>query len=291
VTIDANRPVAIVTGASAGIGLATARQLVEQGWQVIGVGRDPQRCAQATGEITAAVRDSGSFTMLRGDLGEMAEVKRVADEIAALTPRVDVLINNAGGMRDRQIITSEGLEATFTANHLAAFLLTRELKPLLDTAVARSEPGSVRVLAVSSNGHRMSQGLNWDDLQSMNDNAGVAYCQAKLANLLFTRELARRAASDGIIAQAMHPGVAATNFAEHGGEGTKAWYATVPDVVAPDVPAETLVWLATDPEGGREPGRYFYNKSEEAPADLALDDTAAQRLWSESEKLLASVGF
>ncbi len=287
--IDQNRPVVVITGASAGIGLATARQLLGLGWQVIGVGRDPERTSAATAELNDAVRGAASFTMLRGDMNLMSEVKRLADEIAALTPRVDVLINNAGGMRDRQIITSEGLEATFAVNHLAAFLLTRELRPLLDAAVARSAPGTVRVLAVSSNAHRMSSGLDWDDLQSIH--SGSAYGQAKLANLLFTRELARRVAPEGIVAQAMHPGIAATNFALHGGELTKPWLATNPAMDPPELPAQTLVWLATEAEGGREPGRFFFNQAEEVPADTALDDEAAARLWTESEKLLAGLGY
>lgn len=291
-SLDATRAVVVVTGASAGIGLATARQLVALGGQVIGVGRDPDRSAAATRQITDAISDGGSFTMLRGDFSLMAEVKQVAEQITALTPRVDVLINNAGGVRDRQIITVEGLETTFAANHLAPFLLTRELRPLLEAAVASTAPGSVRVIAVSSTGHRTSPGLNWNDLQSLNDfSAGLAYCQAKLANLLFTRELARRAGPDGIVAQAMHPGMVATNFAAHGDETMKAWYESKTDALSPDEPAETLVWLATDPEGGREPGRYFYNRAEETPADSALDDAAAARLWVESENLLARQGW
>ncbi len=106
--LDANRPVAVVTGASAGIGKATARKLVELGWQAIGVGRDPKRSAAAEAEITGAAGHGGSFIMLRGDFTLMAEVKRIADEIKSLTTRLDVLINNAGGVRDRQIVTAEG---------------------------------------------------------------------------------------------------------------------------------------------------------------------------------------
>lgn len=291
-TIDSDRPVVVVTGASAGIGLATARQLVTLGWQVIGVGRNAERSAAATAEIVAAVREQGSFTMLRGDFSLMVEVSRIADEIAELTPRVDVLINNAGGVRDRQIVSAEGLEATFAANHLAPFLLTRKLTPLLEVATSRSTPGSVRVIAVSSTGHRMSAGLNWDDLQSLNDfQPSLAYCQAKLANLLFTRELAKRAGPSGVIAQAMHPGVAATNFAMHGDAGMQAYYLATTEMASPDEPAETLVWLASAPEVGHDPGRYFYRKAEEAPAETAHDDTAAARLWVESEKLLAGLGL
>jgi NAD(P)-dependent dehydrogenase (short-subunit alcohol dehydrogenase family) len=289
--LDANRPVAVVTGASSGIGKATARKLVELGWHAIGVGRDPKRTATAEAEITTATGHDGTFTMLRGDFTLMAEVKRTADEIKSLTPRLDVLINNAGGVRDRQIVTAEGTEATFAANHLAAFLLTRELMPLITSTAADREPGSTRVIAVSSSAHRATDGLDWDDLQSLGDvQPTAAYCRAKLANILFTRELARRAGPEGIVAQAMHPGLVASNFASHGDEAMQAYMAAA-DKVPPDEPAETLVWLATDPEGGRKGGRYFYRKAEESPSEAAQDNAAATRLWAETEKLLVKLDF
>ena len=289
--LDADRPVAVVTGASSGIGKSTAGKLVALGWQVIGVGRDPQRSAVAEAEIAAAARDDACFTMVRGDFTLMAEVKRVAGEVDRRTPRLDVLINNAGGVRDRQIITAEGTEATFAANHLAPFLLTRELMPLLKAGATRLPPGSTRVIAVSSSAHRAIEGLDWDDLQSLGKvHPTVAYCRAKLANILFTRELARRADPDGIVAQAMHPGVVASNFASHGDQAMRAHMAAA-DTVSPDEPAETLAWLATDPEGGRNSGRYFYGKAEETPAAAAQDHAAATRLWAETETLLAKLGF
>jgi NAD(P)-dependent dehydrogenase (short-subunit alcohol dehydrogenase family) len=290
VTIDVNRRVALVTGASSGIGKSTAITLVALGWQVIGVGRDPQRSAAAEAEIAAAARDGG-FTMVRADFTVMSEVKRVADEVGSRTGRLDVLINNAGGVRDRQVITADGTEATFAANHLAPFLLTRELMPLLTASAASQPPGTTRVIAVSSSAHRAVEGLNWDDLQSLGDfHATLAYCRAKLANILFTRELARRAGLDGIVAQAMHPGVVASNFASHGDEAMRAHMAAA-DTVSPDEPAQTLAWLATEPEGGRHGGRYFYRKAEEVPAAAAQDDAAARQLWAESETLLARLGF
>ncbi len=288
--LDANRPVAVVTGASSGIGKSTAGKLVALGWQVIGVGRDPQRSAAAEAEIAAA-RDDACFTMARGDFTLMAEVRRVAHEVERRTPRLDVLINNAGGVRDRQIITAEGTEATFAANYLAPFLLTRELMPLLKAGATRLPPGSTRVIAVSSSAHRAIDGLNWDDLQSLGEcHSTIAYCRAKLANILFTRELARRADPDGIVAQAMHPGVVASNFASHGDETMRAHMAAA-DTVPPDEPAETLAWLATEPEGGRNSGRYFYGKAEETPTAAAQDHAAAIRLWAETETLLAKLGF
>jgi NAD(P)-dependent dehydrogenase (short-subunit alcohol dehydrogenase family) len=289
--LGASQPVAVVTGASSGIGKSTAGKLAALGWQVIGVGRDPQRCAAAEAEIAAAARDGGGFTLVRGDFTLMAEVKRVAGEVAARTPRLDVLINNAGGVRDRRIITAEGTEATFAANHLAPFLLTRELMPLLKLSAASQPPGTTRVIAVSSSAHRVVGRLPWDDLQSFGEShPTLAYCRAKLANLLFTRELARRAGPDGVAAQAMHPGVVASNFASHGDEAMQAHMAAA-DTVSPDEAAQTLAWLATEPEGGRDSGRYFYRKAEETPAEAAQDQAAAARLWAESEALLAKLGF
>jgi NAD(P)-dependent dehydrogenase (short-subunit alcohol dehydrogenase family) len=285
------QPVAVVTGASAGIGKATARLLVERGWSVIGVGRDPARSSAAEQEISAAARNGGQFTMLRADFTSMTEVKRLAGEVRALTNRIDALFNNAGGVRDRKIVTPEGTEATFAANHLAPFLLTRELMPVLKATAANAPEGSVRVIGVSSSAHRLSQGFDWDDLQSLQNFAAVpAYAQAKLANILFTRELNRRVAGDGIIAQVMHPGVVDSNFASHGDAGMQAHMAAA-DTVSPDEPAETLVWLATAPEAGRDGGRYFFRKAEEVPNTAAQDDEAAGRLWSESEMLLSKLGI
>jgi NAD(P)-dependent dehydrogenase (short-subunit alcohol dehydrogenase family) len=290
-TIETERRVALVTGASSGIGKSTALKLAALGWQVIGVGRDPQRTAAAEAEIASAASDGG-FTMVRADFTLMAEVKRVADRVGSLTGRLDVLINNAGGVRDRQLITAEGTEATFAANHLAPFLLTRELMPLLKASAVSQPAGTTRVIAVSSSAHRVVERLNWDDLQSLDGDfyATLAYCRAKLANILFTRELARRAGPDGIVAQAMHPGVVASNFASHGDEAMRAHMAAA-DTVPPDEPAQTMAWLATEPEGGRHGGRYFYQKAEETPAAAAQDDAAARRLWAESETLIAKLGF
>lgn len=229
--------------------------------------------------------------MVRGDFDLMTDVKRVADTIKSHAARLDVLINNAGGVRDRRIITAEGTEATFAANHLAPFLLTRELLTLLRTSAAGPASESARVIAVSSTAHRMSKGLRWDDLQSLREfHPAAAYGQAKLATILFTRDLARRTAPDGIVAQAMHPGVVATNFASHGDAAMQAHMAAA-DTVQPEEPAESLLWLATEAEGGRDGGRYFHGKAEETPSEAAQDGAAAARLWAESEKLLAKLGF
>jgi NAD(P)-dependent dehydrogenase (short-subunit alcohol dehydrogenase family) len=291
-TKNTRQRVAVVTGASSGIGKSTARMLAEQGWHVIGTGRHPERTAAAAAEIRAAASPDAKVNFVRGDFDIMADVLRVAGEIKQLTDRIDVLINNAGGVRDRQIITPEGNEGTFAANHLSAFLLTRELLPLLRSAVADSPPGSVRVIAVSSLAHEYTQGFDWSDFQTIGTySTNSAYCRAKLANILFTRELARRFASDGIVAQAMHPGRVDSNFASHGDQAMQEYFKTASDVDAPDKPAQTLVWLATAPEAGKDGGRYFYDCEEVPAAPQALDDEAAHRLWDESEKILQQIGI
>lgn len=279
----------VVTGASSGIGKASAAAFARLGWHVIGTGRDPARCVAAEEELRALAGPGGRVDFLRGDFAEMTDVRQVATEIRVLTDRVHVLVNNAGGVRDGLYTSSEGLEWTFAANHLAPFLLTRELLPLLERAAVDSAPGDVRIIAVSSLGHMQCQAMRWGDLMMLEDfQAGPAYCQAKLANLLFTRELNRRVAPNGIVAQAMHPGKVGSNFSSHGEASLQAYMATQ-DLVPPEQPARTIVWMATAPGAGEPGGRYFFDLEEAEPAPQALDGDAAARLWEESERILESV--
>ena len=291
--------VALITGASAGIGKASAIALGRLGWRIIGVGRDPGRTASAQADIRAALPDDTRVDFLRADFDSMAEVKRLADEIAALTDRLDVLVNNAGGVRDARYVTPDGLEATFASNHLAPFLLTRELLPLMrqtaqdapDDTAQDAPDGTVRIIAVSSEAHEYCPAMKWDDLQMEEDFAtGAAYCQAKLANVLFTRELARRLEGENIVAQAMHPGKIASNFASHADSQMKRHYDAL-DCEPPETPARTIAWMATAPEAGRPGARYFFNMAEIEAAPQARDNEAAQRLWEESEAILARLGF
>jgi NAD(P)-dependent dehydrogenase (short-subunit alcohol dehydrogenase family) len=283
--------VAVVTGASAGIGKATAKSLAMLGFRVIGVGRDPARSTAAEAEIRRAA-PSANVDFLRGDFDLMSEVMRVAAAIAAQTTRLDVLINNAGGVRDALLKTEEGNEATFAANHLAPFLLTRQLLPLLRATAARSAPGAVRVLGVSSAAHIRCPGIDWADLQMFGNFSTVGvYSQAKLANILFTRELARRVAADGIVAQVMHPGIVDSNFASHGDSDMQAYFRTASQMSTPEEAARTLVWLATAPEAGTGSGRYFYNCQPVDPAPAAQDAALAERLWRESAALLERMGL
>lgn len=286
-----DRPVAVITGASSGIGKATAKALLEQGWHIIAHGRDPERTEAAAIDLRASAAAGARLDVVRGDLSLLSDTARLADEIAALTPRVHVLLNNAGGARADFVITPEGNEATFAGNHLGHFLLTNRLLPLLRAAAVDSAPDTVRIINTSSAGHLSSPPIDWDDLQYTRDwQSGRAYCLAKLYNVLFARELAKRLAADGIIANSMHPGTIGSNFASHCEPGMQA-YMHSQDLRPPEEGADTLIWLATASEAGQQSGLYFHKRQASPISDQAADDGSARRLWEESEKLLTKAGF
>lgn len=274
---------AVITGASSGVGKAAAMALAAQGWQVIAHGRDAARSEAAEAEIRAVA--TGKVHMLRGDLALLSDTARIAEEVGALTDRVDVLLNNAGGMRAEMVITPEGNEACFAGNHLGHFLLTRRMMPLLK---AVSHP---RVINTSSDGSNYCKAVDWDDVQMLGHwDSGAGYCRVKLFNVMFARELARRYGGDGLIAHAFHPGVVGSNFASHAVESTRLYMEGL-DAQTPEAAAVPLVWLATSAEAAAENGLYWNKSVAEAPNPIALDDAACAQLWDESAKLLAKAGY
>jgi NAD(P)-dependent dehydrogenase (short-subunit alcohol dehydrogenase family) len=285
---ESSNTVAVITGASSGIGKATALALVRQGWRVIGVGRDASRSLAAEAEIRAA-SSSGKVDMLRADLSLLSEAARIACDIAALTDHVDVLVNNAGGMSKQKMITAEGNEANFASNHLGPFLLTMRLLPLLRRAAATATKGSVRILNTASDASEMVPGMDWNDFQTMDKfHPGLAYCRGKLANVMFARALGLRLAKDGIIAHAMHPGAVASNFASHADEQSQATMRTYKQLT-PEEGADTLIWLATADEPGTTTGGYYYQRAPRPPHASVNDSSSLDRLWEETEKVIASV--
>lgn len=285
---DRQARVAVITGASSGIGKQVACALVAAGWHVIGTGRDTARCTSAAAEIRAAAK-GGRLDMLRADLSLMSGAHKLANEVASLTDRIDVLVNNAGGMTDRLEITSEGLEANYAGNHLGAFLLTALLLPQLLDTVARAGQGNVRILMTSSDASEMIPAINLDDLQNLaNFNPGLSYCAGKLANALFARGLAVRLAGSGVVAHAMAPGPVATNFYSTAPADTRERVRDLP--MRSEVEgADTLVWLATAAEPGSSSGGYWEDRKPRQPNPLVDDSATLDRFWQESEQLVRTV--
>jgi len=281
--------VAVVTGASSGIGKAIAKAMARQGWRVIGTGRDPERLAAAEAEI-AAEAAGAPVTMLRADLSLLGGAAQLTQDIAALTDRVDLLFNNAGGMTDKLVMTDEGLEANFAGNHLGPFLLTQRLLPLLRKAAQDQPAGAVRILNTASDASEMIPSINLDDMQNLERfSPGMAYCTGKLANVLFARALADRLAGEGIVAHAVHPGAVDSNFFSHAPADTQERSRGLDKASEADG-ADTLVWLATASEGAASNGGYWYRRAPRTPNTLVEDAAIVDRFWRESEKLIAAHG-
>lgn len=283
------RRLAVVTGGSSGIGMETAKALAGMGWDIIAVGRNAARSKAAEAEIRNSAR-GGDVTMLQADLALMRDTALLAEKIAAQTDRIDVLVNNAGGMATALEMTPEGLESCFAGNHLGPFLLTHRLLPLLRHRAAHLPTGSVRIINTSSDGSEMIPGLNFGDLQNLeNYSPGAAYCSAKLANVLFGRGLALRLAKDGIFAFSVHPGTVASNFINHVPDSTRQHIESL-ESISPAEGADTLVWLATAEAAGLSSGGYYAMRTLRKVNPQAEDETAIDRLWKESEQLINTTG-
>jgi NAD(P)-dependent dehydrogenase (short-subunit alcohol dehydrogenase family) len=266
----------IITGASDGIGAAAARQLAASGERVVLVGRSQAKTAAVAAEL-----DAPHYVADYADLGQ---VRSLAAELQAIYPRIDVLANNAGGiMGDRQV-TKDGFEKTFQVNHLAPFLLTSLLLPALTAS-------SAKVLQTSSVAAKNYGKINIDDLQNERDySPNKAYGDAKLANILFTRELHRRYHDQGISAAAFHPGNVATNFASD----TTSWFRFMYHtplkrliLTTPGKGARTLVWLAEGTPGTTWQSGGYYDKNTPASSTGQADDPGlARQLWDRSAALL-----
>jgi NAD(P)-dependent dehydrogenase (short-subunit alcohol dehydrogenase family) len=271
------------TGATSGVGEKAVEALARQGARIVFVARDRTR-ADATLRRLEALAPGLNHTAHLADLSLMREARRVGAEIAAAEPRLDALVNNAGALFSDRRVTAEGLERTFALNHMSYFLLTAALIDRLKAARAG------RIVSTASRAHR-SAVLDFNDLQCRKGYFSFrAYQRSKLANVLFTRELARRLAGSSVTANCFHPGFVASRFADEAGAltaplaGVAKWFA-----ISPEKGADTLVYLVSSPEVGAVSGKYFAERKVEVPSRAARDDAAAQRLWEISEKLAASV--
>lgn len=272
----------VVTGGTRGIGLATARRLVAMGARAVIVGRDLERGLLAQDEIHDSTGVDGAFFM-QADLSDEDQVRMLAKAIARRFERLDVLVNNAGAMFGARQLNAQGLEMTFALNHLGAFLLTALLLPRLAAAHA-----GARIINVSSEAHRRVR-LDFDDLQAEKSyNGWLAYRRSKLANLLFTQELARRLEPHYIMASALHPGFVATGIGTRNKVVPPFWWRLATLLAAsPEKGAETPAYLASEPEVPLLRRLYFKNCKPARPSAAALDPEAALRLWDESVRLAA----
>ena len=270
--------VAIVTGASSGIGLYTALGLSRAGMRVVVAGRDRARAEVARRFVTERSGSDQVETAL-ADFSRLAEVRRLADEILSAHDRIDVLVNNAGLFSPKYRLSADGFELTFAVNHLAPFLLTNLL---LDRLLA-SAPA--RIVTVASEAHR-GQRIDIGDLTRPRDWTMMkAYGRSKLCNILFTRELASRVDPSKVVATCLHPGMVATGIGQRGGLVGLGWRLMKPFMIGPEQGAETPVFLAALPDPTPFHGRYVIRKAVEEPDAAAQDNNLAHRLWDESARL------
>ena len=273
--------VVVITGGTSGIGQVAAEQLAGMGARIVLVARSQKRGEEALSRLRG-IAPGPPHGIHYGDLSRLSELKRVAQEIAAAEPRIDVLINNAGAMFGQRQLTEDNLELTFATNHLSYFVLTDVLR---DRLIA-SAPS--RIVNTSSHAHYRGT-LDFDNLQFEHGYKSFpAYCRSKLCNVLFTRVLARQLAGTGVTANSLHPGFVKTRFGDESG-GAMASIIGLMKIFAitPEKGAETIVYLASSQDAAQSTGLYYYKSKPVEPSKLALDDAAAERLWKYTAGLMS----
>ncbi len=267
----------VITGATSGIGEVAADRLAQQGARIVFIARDQTR-GEAMLKHLDAIAGHSAHAVFYADLSRLSEMRKVAAEIAAACPQIDVLINNAGAMFARRQVSQDGLELTFALNHMAYFVLTTQLLPQLK--------GPARILCTASAAHKGAK-LDFDDLQSTRAySAWGAYGRSKLMNILFTRSLAHRLQGSGVTANCLHPGFVNTRFGDNN-KGVFGWGLGLAKNIAlsPAQGAETLIYLASSPEVASQSGKYFHKCRAETPSREARNDEDAARLWQLSEAI------
>ena len=271
--------VVVITGATSGIGQIASERLAEMGARIVFVARDKAR-AEATLARLRAKGPGVNHKTHYADLSILADMKRVANDIAVTEPRIDVLMNNAGAMFSKRHVTVDGLERTFALNHMSYFVLTWILRERL-----LATPGA-RIVNTSSNAHRNAH-VDRNNPQMMTGfRMFKTYCLSKLYNILFTRELSRQLRGTGVVANSLHPGFVATRFGDQtNGVGAVLFRLLKYLAITPEQGAETPIFLASSKQVEGVTGEYFYKCAPTTPTKDALDDDSARWLWTESERL------
>lgn len=279
--------ICLVTGATAGIGEVTALRLAEMGATVVGVGRNPAKCEASQARIRKEMGNP-NVEYLVADLSSQAQIRMLAETFRQKYARLDVLVNNAGAFNFAREESVDGIEMTFALNHLGYFLLTNLLLDMLKASAP------ARIVSVSSSAHYSAK-LDLDDLEMKKNFQGwPAYANSKLANILFTYELARRLEGTGVTATTLHPGWVATDFAQNNLHGllgiVRPFYRLFQKLTAitPEEGADTMIYLASSPEVERVTGKFFDKRQEKRSLDVSYDEEVARKLWEISEKM---VGF
>ncbi|MGE0129633.1 MAG: SDR family oxidoreductase [Blastocatellales bacterium] len=275
-----NNKICLVTGANSGIGKVTAKALAAGGATVIMVCRNREKGEAARAEIVNETRNENVDLMI-ADFSELNQIRRLAAEVKSKYPRLSALVNNAGAYNSGRTLTADGYETTFAVNHLGYFMLTVELLGLLKSSAP------ARVVNVASEAHRGSR-INFDDLNLENGYSGWrAYGQSKLANIIFTYELARRLEGTGVTANCMHPGTVRTNIFSNvkGALGLVVRPLTM-FMRTPEKGADTIIWLASSPEVEGVTGKYFVDRKEKESNPQSHEREVAARLWEISERMV-----
>ncbi|HUF83331.1 MAG TPA: SDR family oxidoreductase [Acidimicrobiia bacterium] len=283
---DMDGKVVVITGGNTGIGKEAAVGLARAGATVVITSRNAERGEAALQDVQERSGRT-DVSVMDLDLASFASIRRFATELLDRYDHLDVLLNNAGLVLSERTETEQGFETTFGVNHLGHFLLTQLLLDRLE-----ANPGGARVVNVSSVAHKGARrGLDFDDLQSRRGYSAMnVYGKSKLANIYFTRELARRV-GNGVTANAVHPGFVRSEFARGGDTGILYSVGVrlgAPFAISPEKGARTLVYLASSPEVDGVTGGYFYKCAPASISRAAQDDDAARRLWDVSEELIKS---
>lgn len=272
----------LITGATSGIGLAAIKKIAESDYDITFIGRSETRCKELVEELKN-INPKNNYSYKLADFEDLESIRRVAYDLLAELPRLNILINNAGAVYAKRELTAEGYEKTFVTNHLSPFLLTNILLPLIENTP------SARIINTASDSHYMGR-LNFNDLHYSRIYFVMrAYERSKLANVLFSNHLAKLLQDKKVTVNSLHPGVVKTDIGKKNTNFVVAMFWKIFNNIAGvsvEQGADTIIYLATSPEVEGVTGKYFYKRKPKEPSKLAQDTVLAEQLWNESLRMV-----